>query len=238
MVDKHVCVSKGVAEFSLTRGRLSPQKIITIPNGVDYEHFALATPADLTQFGIPTDGRCLISVGRLDPQKDPLTLLDSFAGIASTISDLHLLYVGDGPLRAELEAQVRTLQLEQRVHFSGRVDDVAALLKAADCFALASRWEGMPNAVLEAMAAGLPVVVTDVEGIGEIIEMGKTGVLVERQSASALGSAIQLVMSDTSAGSSMGVAAQVISQKEHTWKSVTEKYDGLYGDLVGQGDRK
>lgn len=232
MVETHVCVSKDVAEYSATQGGLRREKIVTIPNGVDYEVFAQAAPADLSAYGIPPGRRCIVSVGRLDPQKAPLALLDGFAEIASRLPDAHLLYVGDGPLRGDIESRARARNLSNRVHFSGRVADVAPLLRGADCFALASRWEGMPNAVLEAMAAGLPVVITRVEGTGELIDSGVTGVLVDGDSAESLGGAIASLLADPEAAREMGRAAQLFVRKEYTWDSVVRQYDRLYRDLL------
>ena len=170
VVHRHVCVSRAVARFSMEEGGLPSRKVEVIANGVDTDRFRNAAPADLSEFGIPNGSRTGIFVGRLDPQKGPLLLLEAIRVLARDYHDLHFLLVGEGPLRGELEAFVDAHDLCSQVHFAGWRHDVPALLKGADFLVLPSHWEGMPNVVLEAMAAGLPVVSTRVEGTAELID--------------------------------------------------------------------
>lgn len=232
LVDRHVCVSRDVAEFSATKGRLSREKIVVIPNGVDFGRFANAEPADLSEFGIPKDHKTILNVGRLDKQKGVMTVLNAFAELTSTRDDLHLLFVGDGPLRRRAERFVRRNALASRVHFAGYRNDVPRLMRAADCLVLASLWEGMPNVVLEAMAAGLPVVSTDVEGVRELIEDGRTGRIVSPQAPIELRRALEAVLSAGDAAAEMGRAAQNVVQQLFTWESVAAKYTALYRERL------
>src|SRR6185503_20430449 len=128
-----------------------------IYNGVDVERFA---PGDRLAVraaaGLPADAVIVGTVGRLDPVKDHDGLLEAFAR-ASTASALHLAIVGDGPTRAALAARVASLGLGDRVHLLGERDDVPAVLRALDVFVLSSIGEGISNAILKAMASGLPV---------------------------------------------------------------------------------
>ena len=148
LVTAHVCVSRDVAEFSTNPGGLPRAKIRVIPNGVDYERFANAAPTDLTQFGVPRGSRVLLFVGRLDPQKGPLQLLEAAAELFADHADLHLMMVGDGPLASELREWTRARNLQSRIHFAGRQENIAGLMRAADLFVLPSQWEGLPNVVL------------------------------------------------------------------------------------------
>jgi len=179
LADWHVCVSRGVAEFSASRGRLPPKKLVVIPNGVDCQRFADVAPLPLRELGMSEGRRAILFIGRLEPQKGPVWLLELAPRLLGALAGHDLVFVGHGPQQAELQQLSRRLGIAQRVHFVGWRSDVPAILAASDMLVLPSVWEGMPNVLLEAMAAGKPVMATDVEGVREML-----GDLVEEQSAS------------------------------------------------------
>ncbi len=228
LVDRHVCVSRAVAEFSATAGGLPRRKLVVIPNGVDAERFAAARPADLTEFGIPAGSRTILFVGRLDPQKDPLRLLAAFRLVAEHAADAHLLVVGDGVLGDELRRRAAD---EPRVRFAGWREDVPELMAAAACLALPSRWEGMPNVVLEAMAAGLPVVAAPAEGVAELLEGRPTGRIVRSEGAEPFADAIRSLL-DSPTGTDAVVESQLHVFQEHAFSGVVGRYESLYRDLL------
>ncbi|MHC4876147.1 MAG: glycosyltransferase [Planctomycetota bacterium] len=232
LVDKHVCVSRGVADFCVRESGLSQDKVVVIPNGVDVDTYRSAEPADLSQFGIPSDAEVILAVGRLDPQKDPLTLLQAVHRVASDRPNLHLLFAGDGPLRSDTEAEARRLNIEHRVHLAGWTPDVPRLLKSATLFVLASRWEGMPNVVLEAAAAGVPIIATETEGVREIIEPGRTGTLVKPGDVDGLAQGISTALAEQSLPQAMARTLQQEVTERFTWDSVIAEYDRLYESLV------
>lgn len=176
--DKVVCVSRSVSEFCATRLRVPADKRVVIPNGIDVDAYRGVQPADLGQFGVPPGRRAIVFVGRLHLQKG----LDWFLSFAPRVFQLlpehDLLMVGDGPERRRLEAIVQSQGLDRRVHWAGWSPRVAPLLLAADLLVLPSRWEGMPNVLLEGMAAGLPVLSTRAHGVEELL-----GPLADRQCA-------------------------------------------------------
>lgn len=161
--DRVVCVSSAVADAVGRRLHLQTPQLMVIRNGVDVDRFEFAPPADLTPFGVPPGVRPLIFIGRLDQQKGA----DRLQQLALHLEPLnqHLLIVG----RGKLEQQLRARLTSKRVHFAGWQADIAPLLAASSLLLLPSRYEGMPNALLEAMAAGLPVLATPVEGVTEIL---------------------------------------------------------------------
>ena len=232
LVEKHVCVSRGVADFCVQESGLSEDKVVVIPNGVDVETYRDAEPADPTEFGVPADAEVVIAVGRLDPQKDPLLLLNATSQIAADRPKLHVLFVGDGPLRGEIEESARNLDLESRVHLTGWRPEIPQFLKAASLFVLPSRWEGMPNVVLEAAAAGVPVIATETEGVCEIIEPGRTGAVVKIGDAEGLAEAILAALRDRSLPLQMAETLQHAVADRFTWDSVVAQYDRLYESLV------
>jgi glycosyltransferase involved in cell wall biosynthesis len=142
----------------------------------------VVSPADYCS----ADRKLLLAVGRLSPEKRFDMLIEAFAGIAVGRLDWDLAIAGEGPLYADLRAQAERLGLERRVHLPGRVGNPQAWYDRADAFALTSRFEGFPNALLEAIAAGLPVIAVDcLTGPSELIEDGVNGVLLPASSDAA-----------------------------------------------------
>ncbi|MBX3413554.1 MAG: glycosyltransferase [Pirellulales bacterium] len=168
-VDHYVCVSADVADFSRREGGLPGDRLSVIPNGVDVPRFAQAEPLDLTTLGVAAGRRAIIYVGRLDEQKRSVWLVEQAPRLLERLPQHDLLLVGDGPLREVVYNKCIQLGVADRVHRLGRRDDVPRLLRASELLVLPSAWEGMPNVVLEAMAAGLPVVATRVEGVAEAL---------------------------------------------------------------------
>jgi glycosyltransferase involved in cell wall biosynthesis len=162
-----VCVSQSVAAAARRRLSLADGQCVVIPNGVDIDRFAGAAPADLTRFGVPPGNRPIVFVGRLDRQKGAERLID-FIPALETFGH-HLLIVGSGPLEKRLRTIASHQKGSERVHFAGWQPEIPSILAACSLLVLPSRYEGMPNAILEAMAAGLPVLTTPVEGVLEIM---------------------------------------------------------------------
>ena len=169
LVDRYVCVSHGVAEFSAQAGKIPLHKITVIPNGIDTTAYENAQKSDLTQFGCLPETQKVIVMGRLHRQKGIDWLVQTLPHWLEPRIDCELLIAGDGPERTEIEQTVAQQPCRNRIHFLGHSRDVPELLAASDLLLLPSRWEGMPNVVMQAMAAGLPVVATHVEGIDELL---------------------------------------------------------------------
>jgi glycosyltransferase involved in cell wall biosynthesis len=168
-VDRLVCVSRSVADFYVHRGRVPTEKTVVIPNGIDVASYRGVTAADPVALGLPAGRQTVVYVGRLHAQKGLDWLLQLMPQVLSQAPDFDLLMVGQGPERGRLEKQVVSLGIQDRVHFAGWRPDVPAILRASRLLVLPSRWEGMPNAVLEAMASELPVVGTRAEGVMELL---------------------------------------------------------------------
>jgi len=232
LVTHHVCVSRAVAEFAKRELRLKDDVVSVIPNGVDGDAIASAPAADLTALGIPPNTRTLLFVGRLHPQKGGVFLLEGFRRISETDSDLHLLIVGKGPLEKDVLEFARTHGLESRVHLAGRRSDVPSLMRSASALVLPSLWEGMPNVVLEAMASGLPVIATSVDGTTELVEPGRTGWLCEPGSAAALARVMRQVLDRPEVAKGIALAAQQYVAERFTWDVAAASYDRLWRCLL------
>jgi glycosyltransferase involved in cell wall biosynthesis len=230
-ISKHICVSDAVAKFSVDVGGLSQSKIEVAANGVDADRFSSATRLDLTKFGIPDDAFVVLAVGRLEPQKAPEVLIEGISPLFPRHENLHLLLVGTGSLESSLRDQVSQLGVTERVHFAGRQDDIPGIMRAAKCYVLTSRWEGMPNVVLEAMAAGLPVITTEVEGVGGLIS-GNRGVGIPIDDASALADAIERLLADPAKGNSQALMAQDYVAEHFTWNRCAAEFESIYCHLL------
>ncbi len=228
-----VCVSGDVLRFSVERGGLDPARLTAIPNGVDPSRFDVP-PADRASLGVPEDAFLALAVGRLDVQKGLPDLLDAVERAAADAPALRLAVAGDGPLRGWLEAEVAARPgLAGRVRLLGRRDDVPALMRAADLLVHAAHWEGMPNVVLEAMAAGLPVVATAVEGVDELVVPGETGWVVPARDPDALALAIREAAADRDAAGRMGRAGRGRARAEFSTARMVGRYESLWADVLG-----
>jgi glycosyltransferase involved in cell wall biosynthesis len=167
--NKVVCVSRSVADYCAARLRVPSDKLVVIPNGIAAEAYRDLPPADLRQFGVPPGRHAIVFVGRLHPQKGLDWLFSLAPRLFEQLPDHDLLLVGDGPERGQLEANVRARGLQPRVHWAGWSPLVPQILAASELLVLPSRWEGMPNVLLEAMAAGLPIVSTRAQGVEELL---------------------------------------------------------------------
>jgi len=229
-----VCVSQGVARFARVVGRLPADRLVVIPNGVDPTPFDRASAASRTALGIPERSHLVLFVGRLDPQKGLPILLDAAETVARNRPDWHLAIVGDGPEEMALRGRVAASPiLAGRVRWLGRRDDVPSLLKAADLLVLPSLWEGMPNVVLEAMAARRAVVGTAVEGTDDLIIPGHTGWLVSPGDPAALAAALAEAASDPDRLARFGNAGRERVEAKSTPARVVEAYDRLWSRVLG-----
>jgi glycosyltransferase involved in cell wall biosynthesis len=232
LVTHHVCVSQSVAEFAIHSEKLAPDSVTVIPNGVDVGRFAHAQPIDLTAHGIPPGSRLVLAIGRLHAQKGHDLLIDAIAPLMFDQADVHLAIVGDGPERASLQQRIESQRLSSRIHLVGRQADVAPWLKSSALFVLPSRWEGMPNVVLEAMAAGVAVICTDVEGIREMLPGDLPAAVVPPANPAALRRAIMQHLDPHHAQTAREAVSEYISAKWFTTSYMVERYARLYHALL------
>ena len=205
-----------------------------IPNGIPTDEYA-PDPNKRAQWrqahGIETHATILTHVGRFAPPKNHALLIEAFARVR-TSAPLYLLLVGGGELENTVREQVAALGLESRVCFLGIRADVADILRASDVFVLSSRWEGNPMSVMEAMAAGLPVVSTAVGGVPELVREGETGLLVPSEDAGALARALQALVDDPVRRQAMGAAARQHAIAHFDIRHTVRGYEQLYESLL------
>jgi len=229
-----VCVSRGVERFSREVVGLRPERLTVIPNGVDLAPLDRAAPLPRAAIGVPPGADLVLSIGRLDVQKGLPDLLDAAEWVIARRPEWHLVLVGDGPERHWLLARLAARPaLAERVHWLGRRADVPALLGAADLLVLASLWEGMPNVVLEAMAARRAVVATAVEGSEDLVTPGQTGWLVPPHDPPALGRALLDAASDPARRRRYGAAGRARVEAEFSIEGMVTAYERLWAGLLG-----
>ena len=210
-----------------------------IPNGIPTDEYT-PDPNKRAQWrqahGIETHATILTHVGRFAPPKNHALLIEAFARVR-TSAPLYLLLVGGGELENTVREQVAALGLESRVCFLGIRADVADILRASDAFVLSSRWEGNPMSVMEAMAAGLPVVSTAVGGVPELVRDGETGLLVPSEDTGALAQAIQALVDNPARRQAMGVAARQHAVASFDIRHTVRGYEQLYEALLNKNKR-
>ena len=224
-----VANAEAVAENARDVFGTPPEQLRVVYDGVDLARWQNAVPADLSAFGIAPADRVCLTVARLHPQKG----LDDLVNAAQLLQDveaLHVVVAGDGPDRGDLQRAIDAASLARRVHLLGNRSDVAALLARADVFALPSRFEGLPSAVIEAMAAGVPIVATNGGGVAELIEDGVSGWVVPPASPAALASAIRDALAD--AGSSVGAAARHRAEAMFAAPAMATRFADLYAEVA------
>ena len=193
-----------------------------IPNGVDTARFTPTHPFHAER------ARTVVCVARLAYQKGIDVLLQAWYLVQREFPQAHLIIVGTGPSRAQLERLARALQIEKSVEFAGLQHDVPAHLHRGAIAVLASRCEGMPNAVLEAMACGLACVATRVSGSEDIIEHGANGLLVKLEDYQGMAQALLTLLRDPAVARGFGRAAHATIEEHFSLECVTDRYIELY----------
>ena len=230
-MDIETCVSESTRNYTHERARIPMSKLVVIPNGVDVARFE-DLPRPPAEWRLPAEGPVVATVARLDEQKNPLGLLRAFADAWQYEPRATLAWAGAGPMLGQVRKEAERLGLSKSLRLLGSIPDVRPLLGRADIFALNSRWEGMPNCVLEAMACGLPVIATAVGGCAELIEHGKTGYLAPPGDAQAMSGGLCRLMDSASLRRRMGEAGRERARSEFTLDAMVKKNEAVYERLL------
>jgi glycosyltransferase involved in cell wall biosynthesis len=210
-VDRLIAVSEEVkVSIMKTLPAIPRDRIVAISNSVDVNRYGdrSGRAALRLELGLNEEHKVAVMVATFKEQKGHRFLLEAMQAVVSQRPDLKVLFAGDGELRTALQERALELRLENNVFFLGNRADISALLAASDYFILPSLWEGLPMALIEAMASGLPVIATRVSGTNQVMVHGETGLLVEPGNSSELAQAILKMASDPSMARQMGRAAR------------------------------
>ena len=229
----------GVSEeivTDLNRGGISKRKLRVIENGIDvdrYSEFKLE-PKDAgkvrEELGLDRDSFIIGSLGRLTGQKDYQTLIRAAAEALTENEALEFIVAGEGELRSALVGTCRELGIERRFHFLGFRSDREKLLKLMSVFVLSSLDEGLPMAMLEAMAAGLPIVTTPVGGIPGVIRSGENGLFIEPGNVEQLKEALLLLAGNSAMREKLGKRASETVKSAYSIEKMAQKYLAIYNN--------
>jgi glycosyltransferase involved in cell wall biosynthesis len=230
--DRVVGNSHAVVDFYRKAG-IPEGKLEMIYSGVaDEEPPAVDRPGVRAEFGWAADAPLVLFAGRLMPQKGLDTLVDALDLLQHVRPDVRTLVAGSGPLKGELEGTAHAYTLDGKLRFLGHRDDVPRLLAAADLLVLPSRYEGLPNVVLEAMRWRKPVVATSAPGTAELVVDGVTGRLVPVGKTTALAQALREVLADPDLARRMGEAGRARVEEGFTASAMVEQFAALYESVA------
>jgi glycosyltransferase involved in cell wall biosynthesis len=230
-------VSEGERDEGQMLGVVAPDRARVVPNGIDPAPFSSPAGGDAlrAELGIPADARVVGSVGLLNDAKGHDLLLDAAARLPD---DVHLLIVGHGELEGALKGQAAELGLSRRLHLAGWRDDLPACHDAMDAFVLSSRWEGLSYALLEAVAAGLPAVSTDVNGSRDVLDPGEgqapCGLVVPTEDVPALAEALEILLTDRERAAAFAEAGPARVAERFTVDAMVDATVAVYEEVLGR----
>jgi glycosyltransferase involved in cell wall biosynthesis len=234
----HFIANSQTVRDSETRSlRVPPERVSVIYRGRDPERFALRLPREVAaksraDLGLADGARVVINVGRLVDSKGHAELIEAFAHVIKTEPDAVLLLAGDGPEQSQIEAHIRRLGLGASVQLLGSRSDIPELLAMSDVFAFPSHYEGHPGAVVEAMFAGVPMVLSDIPVHRETVEQGASALLVPLHEPAPLAAAIVSLLRDPARAAAIGTLAQQVALRHFTVERAARAYEALYSDLL------
>lgn len=207
---------------------LDPERVVSVPTGIDTERFAPADKAAAKlALGLDPAQRHLGIVATLRSWKGHLFLLDAFAQLKRP--GLHLLIVGDGPMRSQIETKIAALNLGERVTLTGQRDDPERWLQAVDIFCLPSYAnEGVPQAIIQAMLCALPIVTTPVGAILEAVTAGSTALIVPPRDAAALAAAVARLLNDSALAARLGEAARRVASADFSREAMLNAMEAIF----------
>jgi glycosyltransferase involved in cell wall biosynthesis len=234
LTTRFVAVSEGERELACQYRVGRQEQIAVIQTGLDPAPYRL--PVDIpylkASLGIPVSAPVIGSVGRLSTQKSPSDFVRVAEAVHRSKPDAHFVWVGDGPLEQDVRNLSASLQLDSTIHWLGQRSDVQKLLHLFDCFILTSRWEGFPLVVLEAMAAGVPVVATNILGTRELIQHGVNGWLAPARDTESLAGLVLDLLTNPGKADAFRQASQARVENEFTRPRMLAMIQNLYEEVA------
>jgi glycosyltransferase involved in cell wall biosynthesis len=235
--DKLIVVSSVLKETGLREGIGKPDQYVTIYSGIDLGEFdrpGFDTAKKKRELGLPAGVPIVGTVGRLSPQKNPEDLLAAALQVVRQMPEVRFMIVGDGPLRSRVEELIRATGISRNILLTGIRHDIPELMAVLDVFVLSSLWEGLPRAIPQAMAAGKPVVCTNVDGNAEAVTHGVNGLLVPPKDPDALADALLQLLQNPGLTARMGHEGRKRAAI-FTAEKMVKDIEGLYQRLLTEG---
>lgn len=231
--DAVIAVSEAVKDEVAAYDYIPGDRLRVIYNGVEEARFSGNEGSAIrTEFNLPENAVIVGNVGRLTLQKGQQYLIEAVASIKNDFPELRLLIVGDGPDRTALLCLAREKGVEERVIFTGSRHDVPNLLAAMDIFVFPSLWEGLPNALVEAMAAGKAIIATDIRPNREVLGSEEAGLFVTEKDSNSLASGISALIRNKPLARQLGSAAQARAFSRFTTTGTVHAYTTLFQDIL------
>jgi glycosyltransferase involved in cell wall biosynthesis len=232
--DRIVAVAGTVRRETIETFGIPGERVVTIPRGIDPARIRPGRDRDAvrTELGLATGTPVVVTVGALSPEKDPIAHLELCGVLRRSLPDVAYLFVGDGPMRTELEDAVRARGLDGSVRLLGLRSDVGDLLAAGDVHVLASRTEGMPGCLIEAGMAGMPVVAFGLAGVPEVVEDAVTGFVVEPGDHASLAERVLKLLADEELRREMGRAAARRCLATFDIAGIARRYAEVYAEVA------
>lgn len=226
-----ICNTRNAAESLVNKHAFSANKVFAVHNGITAASFKMKNWLDHKEYSAT---KVVGTIGRLYPQKNH----SLFLRMAKLISekrgheDVKFIIVGEGPLKNELKKHALELGIESRVEFAGMIDNVQDILYSMDVFVLSSDWEGLPNVVMEAMASGLPCVVTNVGGNPELVVDGETGYVVPTNGLEAMAQKVLCLLENEGLARNMGERGRKLMEEDFKMEKMIRKTEEIYERLM------
>jgi glycosyltransferase involved in cell wall biosynthesis len=215
-----IVANSRAAARQLEREGVPDSRVSVVYNGLDLDRFPDRLPCRKTHR--------VLAVAGIRHVKGIDVLVEAAARVVAAVPDVRFVVAGDGPDRSKAEAQARALGVDRAFEFLGHRDDVPALMAEADVFVLPSRSEAFPNALLEAMAAGLPVVASRVGGVVELVEHGHTGLIVAPDDPDALAGSLIQLLRESARAAAIGAAARESVRARYSVDRMVQQFEALY----------
>jgi glycosyltransferase involved in cell wall biosynthesis len=226
LADHFSCNTHALKTIMMDRFPIPGERITVIHNGVNLDYFRPATEP------LPGDKRVVLCIARLVPEKDHETLIAAFSLVAARHPEAELWLVGDGPRHRAIRAGGDRLIPSRQLRLLPGQADIAPLLRQSSLLVLSSIQEGLPNVVLEAMAAGLPVVATDVGGLSEVVQPGETGWLVPPRDVRALADAISHLLAHDGVRAAFGQAGRKRVEQQFSLAAMVQQHEDMFLRLL------
>ncbi|MCK4538583.1 MAG: glycosyltransferase [Candidatus Krumholzibacteria bacterium] len=230
ITDMRICVSRDIFRIRRDREGTPEEKLVYIPNGVDPEAFSAsgAKKGIMEEFDWSPSAPLILSIGRIVEAKNYPLLVEAFSILLKSVPHAKCIIVGEGPCQPEVEAAIERYSVGASIRLAGTRRDIPAFFDAADTFVLSSVREGLPVTLLEAMAAGTPIVATDAGGIPEAVTDGESAILVQSGDAGSLAEAMAMVLGDDATADRISASAQSVVRERFSIQNTTRRVEEIY----------
>lgn len=230
--------SEAVAKMFIAREKLSCDKMVVIRNGISLQEFDKSRFHNINRqsLGLPAEKVIITTVANLRYEKGHDFYVEVIGAFLEELDNVHFVWIGEGPLKSKLENGIRSIGASDKITFMGLVEDVRPVLSCSDIFVLPSREEGMPRALMEAMAMSVPCVATNVGGVDEVIENEVSGLIVDFGDVENFGQHIVRLANNKKMRNKIGTAARRRIEEEFDMRRIAKKYVKLF-ELVASGQQ-